>query len=415
MAGARHPESPNEAAAIPLSREDVLRVLEQRGDELREELARCQDAEPDVLLFIAKEGNAAARRAVAANPASPAVANRLLATDPEDEVRVELARKIGRLLPNLSSDAREHVRRLTIQTLELLAEDELPRVRQILAEEIKLLDCVPKRVIAKLARDIECVSAPILEYSPLLSDADLIEIVTTAQARHALVVVARRSALDASVSDVLAEVMDVPSVAALLENASSHIRQKTIDKIIDHAARIHEWHEPLVMREELSQRAIRRIAGFVCSSLIDRLATRHQLDSDTQVLLRQKLRERMDAEKGAGSAASVATARLRDGTLDENVVMTAAREGQREVVVQALSLLAAMPAETVQRILDTYSAKPVTALVWRAGLSMRAAFRIQTSLLHLPAAELLPARDGVRFPLSEDEMRWHLSYFGLED
>ena len=82
--------------------------------------------------------------------------------------------------------------------------------------------------------------------------------------------------------------------------------------------------------------------------------------------------------------------------------------------MHALSLLAAIPAEIVQRILETNSAKPITALVWRAGLSMRAAFRIQTSLLHLPASELLPARDGVRFPLSDDEMRWHLSYFGLE-
>ena len=415
MAGARSPERPNETAAPTLSREEVLRILEQRGEELREELARRQDAEPDVLLFIAKEGNAAARRAVAANPASPAVANRLLASDPEDEVREELARKIGRLLPGLAKDAREHVRRLTIQTLELLAEDELPRVRQILAEEIKSLDCVPKRVIKKLARDIECVSAPILEYSPLLSDPDLIEIITTAQARHALVAVARRGSLSAKVSDVLAEVMDVPSVAALLENASSHIRQKTIDKIINHATQIHEWHEPLVMRHDLSQRAIRRIAGFVCSSLIDRLAARHQLDADTCALLRQKLRQRMEGEKGAGSATSVVTARFRDGTLDETVVMMAAREGQRELVVQALSLLAAMPPETVQRILETYSAKPITALIWRAGLSMRAAFRIQTSLLHLPASELLPARDGVRFPLSEDEMRWHLSYFGLED
>ena len=415
MVDARSPERPKEAAAPMLSREDVVRILEQRGEELRAELARCQDAEPEVLLFIAKEGNAAARRAVATNPSSPAVANRLLATDPEDEVRQELARKIGRLLPNLTSDAREHVRRLTIQTLELLAADELPRVRQILAEEVKSLDCVPKRVIARLARDIECVSAPILEYSPLLSDADLIEIITTAQARHALVAVARRNALSAKVSDVLAEVMDVPSVAALLENASSNIRQKTIDKIIDHAARIHEWHEPLVMRHDLSQRAIARIAGFVCSALIDRLAARHQLDADTRALLRQKLRERLDDEKGAGGAASVAAARFRDGTLDENAVMTAARDGQRELVVQALSLLAAMPPETVQRILETYSAKPITALVWRAGLSMRAAFRIQTSLLHLPASELLPARDGVRFPLSDDEMRWHLSYFGLDD
>jgi hypothetical protein len=44
---------------------------------------------------------------------------------------------------------------------------------------------------------------------------------------------------------------------------------------------------------------------------------------------------------------------------------------------------------------------------------MRTSFKIQTMLLKLHADELLPARSGVAFPLSEEEMRWHLSYFGF--
>ncbi len=54
----------------------------------------------------------------------------------------------------------------------------------------------------------------------------------------------------------------------------------------------------------------------------------------------------------------------------------------------------------------------MTALVWRAGLSMRAAFKIQRFVMKLPADELLPARNGIRFPLADEEMRWHLGYFG---
>jgi hypothetical protein len=46
---------------------------------------------------------------------------------------------------------------------------------------------------------------------------------------------------------------------------------------------------------------------------------------------------------------------------------------------------------------------------------MRISFKIQTMVVKLPADELLPARAGVAFPLSEDEMRWHLSYFGLTE
>jgi len=403
-----------DAAPGHLSRDQVLRLLEQRGHELREELARRPDADPDVLSFIAAEGTAAARRAVAANPKTPAQTDRLLADDEDVDVRVELAHKIGRLLPNLSQKATDRVSALTLETLQCLAEDELPRVREILAEEVKDLACVPKPVIAKLARDIECVAAPILEFSPLLSDADLIEIISSAQARFALSAIARRSTLSPSVSDAIANAMDIPSVAELLKNATARIRQKTLDKIIAQAERIREWHGPLAMRHDLSQRAVRRIASFVSAALVDELVKRNKLDDRTRLHLKLKMQERLDADGNLGSAPAVVAARHRAGTLDDRFVISAAQDSQRDIVVQALALKAAVPTDVVDKILASRLAKPVTALVWRAGLSMRVAFKIQSFLLHLPSGELLPARGGVHFPLTDDEMRWHLSYFGLD-
>jgi hypothetical protein len=81
--------------------------------------------------------------------------------------------------------------------------------------------------------------------------------------------------------------------------------------------------------------------------------------------------------------------------------------------VAALSKLAKISPDTVRRILEAGTAKPITALVWRAGLSMRTGFKIQTFVMRLPAGELLPARGGVGFALGEAEMRWHLDYFGV--
>ncbi len=403
-----------------LSRDEVLRVLEERGQAAREELAARADAAPEVLMFLAGEGNPAARRAVAANPASPPHANRLLADDADDEVRVELARKIGRLMPALPQDGQTRMRTLTIETLEALAKDQLPRVRQVLAEEIKMLDCVPKRVIKQLARDVENVAAPILEYSPLLSDADLIEIITSAQARHALKAIARRRPLGANVSEAIGLALDEPSVAELISNSSAEIRQQTLDKIIEHAAKVRAWHLPLVLRSDLSQRAIRRVAGFVGASLLERLAARTGLDAETQHVLARQLRVRveagdMDAGKDPATVASSEAEKLfRAGKLDDTFVESAAEAGKRETVIAALALLAKVPSDTVRRILQAGVAKAITALVWRAGLPMRAAFKIQTFVMHLPADELLPARGGVAFPLSEDEMRWHLGYFEVK-
>jgi len=408
----------NDNAPSPLSRGEVLHILEERGNSAREELAGREDAAPEVLFFLASEGSLKARRAIAANKAAPPHANRILADDPEGDVRAELARKIARLLPDLPDDTSEKMRALTIETLERLARDQLARVRRILAEEIKSLDCVPKRIIDRLARDVEEVAAPILEYSPLLSDADLVEIISSAQARFALTAIAKRRPLSANVSEAIATALDVPAVSELLFNSGAKIRQQTLDKIIEHGSRITEWHLPLVLRNDLSQRTIRRIAGFVSAALLGKLCERGDLSDETRSQLAKRARTRIDEDDDLAPDPAIAaqdevSALHRAGKLTDSFVEKAVESGKRETVIAALAILARTTPDCVRRIFQAASAKPATALVWRAGLSMRIAFKVQSLLLRLHADELLPARDGVRFPLSEDEMTWHLSYFNV--
>ena len=104
-----------------------------------------------------------------------------------------------------------------------------------------------------------------------------------------------------------------------------------------------------------------------------------------------------------------------DLKLDERFVEDAVEAGSRDRVMESLSALVQVPRATVDKIFSSRSSKAITALVWKAGLTMRIAFKIQTLIVKLHADELLPARAGVGFPLSEDEMRWHLSYFGMSD
>jgi uncharacterized protein (DUF2336 family) len=395
----------------------ALRLLEQREQSAQHELASRTDAGADVLHYLAKNGAAATRRAVAANPAASPRSNRLLADDEEDDVRVELARKIGRLFPGLLLVEKKHLRDLTIETLEQLARDQEPRVRAMLAEEIKHLDCVPKDVVHRLAHDAEIqVATPVIEYSPLLSDTDLLEIVAVAHANAMLAAVARRKGLSGEVGDAVVATGDVTAIAALLTNVDARLRKKTLDTIVSQAAEVAEWHGPLVLRAELSPRAIRRIASFVASALIDVLTTRHGLDDATRTHLARKLhtRQQQEAKTAAPPNAAIEVEVARQGgKLDDSFVAAAAEACQKDTVARALSVLSKVDEAVVRRILDSGSAKAVTALCWRAGLSMRIAFKLQNTMMRLKGRDLLPARGGVDFPLTEDEMRWHLGYFGV--
>ena len=262
------------------------------------------------------------------------------------------------------------------------------------------------------------MSAPIIEYSPLLTDTDLIEIVTAAHTNAMLAAVARRKGLSGDVSDAVVATRDTTAISALLSNIDATIRMKTLDKIVTQAAEIAEWHGPLVLRTELSPRAIRRIASFVTSALIDMLANRHGLDDATRIHLNRRLRERQlkeskTADAATTNAADDVNAAHRKGRLDDAFVAAAAEACQKDTVVCALAVLAKTDAAIVRRVLDSGSAKALTALAWRAGLSMRIAFKLQNTIMRLKGHDLLPARGGLDFPLTEDEMRWHLGYFGI--
>lgn len=400
------------------SYEEARDVLERHDVAMRRELAARPSVEPEILYYLAEDADAEVRRRVARNPATPAQADKVLSLDRDEDVRAILARKIGRLMPQLSGEQNVRVRELVIETLERLAEDHVPRVRAIIAEEIKLCANVPNRVVLRLARDVESiVSTPILEYSPLLSDADLMEIVALARVSDSLAAVARRRNLSAAVCDAVIATLDIPATAALLANGTADITQQAMEALLSRAAEIEAWHEPLVGRPNLSARVVRRIAGFVSSALIERLIGRQGLDAETAADLKRRVRRTIETNGLDGPSPDSAEARVREacalGSLNDQFVAAAAEGNERETVTIALATLVDVPVSTAKRILESRSGRAIASLVWRAGLSMRVAMAIQTGLLKLSAQEILPARLGTEFPMSQDEMTMHLELFGV--
>ena len=81
----------------------------------------------------------------------------------------------------------------------------------------------------------------------------------------------------------------------------------------------------------------------------------------------------------------------------------------------ALSLLAGASARSIEEIFTAQSGRGIAALCWKGGLSMRTALAVQTYIAHVPQPNLILPREGIAYPMTEDEMRWHLQYFGIEE
>lgn len=408
---------------------------------VRLELAQRQDLRPEILYFLAVDEAPGVRRAIAANHATPSQAHLILAADADEEVRAQLADKVARLLPSMpDTEAAGMARDYAVQTVELLARDELTRIRAILSEALKAASNVPHHVVMQLARDVELiVSAPVLEFSPLLTDEDLREIVEGAAQSGALSAIARRVGLGAGVADAIVASRDVSAVAALLANDSAQIREETLDLILDAAPSVESWHEPLVQRPNLPGAAAKRIAGFVAQSLLERLTLRRDLPPEALSEIRQVMQQRLDValpaaetpeapagretareagrEKDGASAMAEAEATvtklLKANRLDSDAVQDAIERLDRNFVIQALAQAGRSPVPVVMRALETRNGRLITALVWRAKFSMRTAVMVQRDIAKVPPKMMLNARNGTDYPVGKNELEEQLRILGL--
>ncbi len=392
----------------------------------REALAARDDVEPEILYFLAEDADVKVRRAIAANSAAPVHVGPILAKDDDDEVRCSLAQRIGALAPQLDQTAQERVGGIVNEVLEVLARDQLPRVRQLLSEELKRSDAVPVSVIERLARDDEVsVAAPVLEFSPLLDDEILLDIIQGAPASDALEAISNRSNLTESVSEAVVETDDEQVVAALLSNQSAQIREETLDALVDRAPSKPSWHKPLVRRPALSQTSLRRLSEFVASSLLRDIERRRDIDSDTALAINNAMKKRLIDEPPEADAGEENTdgeereladekaKRLFDaGDLNEETIIAALNRGERGFVTEALALMGEIPVLAVSKAVAMNSAKGMTSVAWKAELSMQSAVELQLRLARVQPSKVLQAKPGREFPMSDEDMMWQINFFG---
>jgi len=411
----RAPAQPREPGES-LSYEESKRLLTDGDADARAELASRNDLRPEILYYLAGDESAAVRRQVAGNPRTPGHADLLLARDDNQEVRSDLAEKVARLLPELSAGDRRRAQSLVVETLEVLAQDQATRVRGILAKTLKDLDIAPPSVIQRLARDQEAVVAcPVLEFSPILSDADLLEIIGETAVSTKLTAISRRDGLGSGVCDAIAASDDEGAIAALLSNHGAQIREETLDQLVERAQGVSAWHAPLVHRPQLSGATARKLASFVAQNLLDRLCQSEGLDAETLRAVDEEVRRRLESEDGdddadAGLAERVA-ALMAAGRLDEQALLEALLIGDRAFIRHAFARLADLPSKVIEKILIGGSAKGQTALVWRAGLTMGFATKLQLHIGGIPPQQVIRPKAEGDFPLSREDMEWQLELF----
>ncbi|MBF0247072.1 MAG: DUF2336 domain-containing protein [Alphaproteobacteria bacterium] len=401
----------------PIDYEEAKRQARHKDVKVRLKLAKRHDVMPEILYFLAEDPAPEVRRAIANNPSTPHQAHQLLLRDNDDGVRFNLAGKIASLVPELGVEELAAVREAAHEVLMALARDQATRVRRILSETLRDIADAPPDLINKLARDVELVvCAPVLEFSPVLTDQDLLDIINSSPVKGALSAVSRRKAVSEPVSDAITDAGDPDAIGDLLANPTAQIREDTLDRIIEDSRDRDAWHDALANRPRLSRRAVLKLAEFVAEHLVLALSGRRDLDPGVVEAVHEEFSRRMEAAertraKHEGGPPEERVQRLfAQNRLNDQSVREAAQSGDRSFVVAALALLSHSPKAAVNTVVvDLATPKGVLALCWKAGLDVETAVIVQKRIARIPPREVLGSARGT-YPLSVDEMEWQLDF-----
>ena len=135
----------------------------------------------------------------------------------------------------------------------MLLDDPSPLVRIALAKALAFSEFSPPPVILALAADQPEVASWVLEHSPLLVDADLVDAVATGRP-PAQAAIANRAGLPSAVSAAIAEVGAAEACLVLIENVQAEIAPFSLDRIVARFGHLAAIREAMLARDDLPAR-----------------------------------------------------------------------------------------------------------------------------------------------------------------
>lgn len=181
---------------------------------------------------------------------------RVLNGDADTSEREQLFRNMAQLFTYVSDRCDDEQVAQYDEVLCQLAELVEVEARMHVAKLLAPLDRAPGTVVLKLANDSIEVAKPLLEFSNVLSDDDLIDIINTQSEEHRIAI-ASRTKVTERVGEAIAEHGEISSVVQLVRNTSAEFGKATLEKLVARASRNAEIAADLRNRSDIDWTQLR--------------------------------------------------------------------------------------------------------------------------------------------------------------
>jgi uncharacterized protein (DUF2336 family) len=292
--------------------------------------------------------------------------------------RAEATRSLARawILSDLSEDDRAAAEGALLMQLD----DPSPLVRQAMAEVFARSVAAPAAIIEALSIDQTSVALPVLEHSPLLIDADLVDLVATGNSEIQCAI-ARRVNLPASVCAAIAEVGSPSSALELIENPYAELAPFSWDRIVERHGHLAAIRESMLVLEDLPAATRLALVAKLTDTLTQFVVARQWLSADRAGRVASEAMDRSTVNIAARSRGDEMRGLVRHlratSQLTVGLILRALLSGNLELFDHALVELSGLPQGRVSALVYDGGGASLNALLTRAGLpeSTFSAFR----------------------------------------
>src|SRR3954451_1101073 len=283
--------------------------------------------------------------------------------------RAEATRSLARAW--IFSDLSEDDRAAAEGALLMMLDDPSPLVRQAMAEVFARSASAPAAIVEALAIDQASVALPVLEHSPLLIDADLVDLVATGNSEIQCAI-ARRLHLPASVCAAIAEVGSPASALELIENPYAELAPFSWDRIVERHGHLAAIRESMLVLEDLPAATRLALVAKLTETLTQFVVARQWLSAERAGRVASEAMDRSTvniAARSRGEEMRQLVQHLRgSGQLTVGLILRALLSGNLDLFDHALVVLSGLPQSRVSALVYDGGGPGMNALLARAGL-----------------------------------------------
>jgi uncharacterized protein (DUF2336 family) len=307
---------------------------------------------------------------------------RLLSPVHATEARIDVS---GKIAQNYQKKIDKNEAIIAEQIFRLLARDTELEVRKQLSERLKTSGALPRDIALTMANDVVEVALPMLECSKVLSDRDLLELISATDDDTRHTAIARREEVSEQVVGGLLKHSDSPHVAtALARNDGAALNEEFMQHLIERHQGQAQVMDMLASRATLPITIAEKVISHVSDHLKTHLARTYQVGITT--LAKPVQQQSREAATLALIRENISTDELKKlveqlitfDRLTPSLLMASIAQGYVNFFAMSIAILAGIPLENAIKLIND-----------RGGLGFRALY----NKLKLPSEYFSTMRD----------------------